>query len=242
MTDKLDCNNDDTDKEAASVTVDSEDMTGEITETSGTEVTEPTGDVELKAAELDGADLDVIDAAEATDESEDAAVLAAPARRGVKWSRVLAFGVLPFVALLLAAAAAYFKVQNVSAQASDIARTESMQAAKDSTVRLLSYRADTVEQDLTSAREVLTGDFRDSYTQLINDVVIPGAREKTITAIASVPAVASVSAAPDHAVAVVFVNQAVTVGNGAPTSTNSSVRVTLDKIGDRWLISQFDPV
>ena len=114
--------------------------------------------------------------------------------------------------------------------------------AKDSTIRLLSYKPDTVEQDLSSARELLTGDFRDSYTQLTNDVVIPGAKQKQIAALANVPAVASVSADPDHAVALVFVNQTVTVGDGAPTSTASSVKVTLDKVGDRWLISKFDPV
>jgi Mce-associated membrane protein len=34
----------------------------------------------------------------------------------------------------------------------------------------------------------------------------------------------------------------VTVGTGAPTDTASSVKVTLDKIGDRWLISDFQPV
>ena len=39
----------------------------------------------------------------------------------------------------------------------------------------------------------------------------------------------------------VFVNQTVIVGNDAPTVTASSVRVTLDKVGDRWLISKFDP-
>ena len=94
--------------------------------------------------------------------------------------------------------------------------------AKDSTIRLLSYKPDTVEQDLSSARELLTGDFRDSYTQLTNDVVIPGAKQKQIAAIANVPAVASVSADPGHAVVLVFVNQTVTVGDSAPTSTASS--------------------
>ena len=34
-----------------------------------------------------------------------------------------------------------------------------------------------------------------------------------------------------------FVNQTITVGNDPPTDTASSVRVTLDKIGGRWLIS-----
>jgi Mce-associated membrane protein len=39
-----------------------------------------------------------------------------------------------------------------------------------------------------------------------------------------------------------FVDQAVTVGQSAPTNSASSVRVTLDKVDGRWLISQFDPV
>lgn len=124
----------------------------------------------------------------------------------------------------------------------DEARIESVAAAKDSTIRLLSYKPDTVEKDLTSSRDLLTGDFRDSYTQLTNDVVIPGSKEKQISAVASVPAVASVSADPKHAVVLVFVNQSVIVGGSAPTSTASSVQVTLDKVGDRWLISKFDPV
>ncbi|CDO88935.1 hypothetical protein AWC29_22040 [Mycobacterium triplex] len=53
---------------------------------------------------------------------------------------------------------------------------------------------------------------------------------------------ASVSAATNHAVVLLFVNQTIVVGQDAPTSTASSVRVTLDRIGGRWLISQFDPV
>ena len=57
-----------------------------------------------------------------------------------------------------------------------------------------------------------------------------------------VAAAASVSAVAEHAVALVFVNQTVVVGGGAPSGTASSVRVTLDKVGDRWLVSGFDPV
>jgi Mce-associated membrane protein len=117
-----------------------------------------------------------------------------------------------------------------------------MQAAKDSTIALLSYKPETVEQQLGAARDLLTGDFRDSYTSLTHDVVIPGAKQKQISAVATVPAVASVSANPNRAVVLVFVNQTVIVGQDAPTDTASSVRVTLDKVGDRWLISKFDPV
>jgi Mce-associated membrane protein len=106
----------------------------------------------------------------------------------------------------------------------------------------LSYQPDTVEQQLTDARKLLTGEFLTSYTSLTNDVVIPGATQKQISAVAAVPSAASVSADQAHAVVLVFVNQTVVVGQDAPTSTASSVRLTMEKIGDKWLISKFEPV
>ena len=151
---------------------------------------------------------------------------------------------LPALALILALGAGFLKWQDNSVRSSQIARIESVQAAKDTTIKMLSYKPDSVEQQLNDARGLLTGDFRDQYTSLINDVVIPGAKQKQITAVASVPedGAASVSAEPNHAVVLVFVNQTVVVGQDAPTDTASSVRVTLDKVGDHWLISKFDPV
>jgi Mce-associated membrane protein len=163
-------------------------------------------------------------------------------RRRVKWSGVLAFGVLPVLALLVAAAAGFLKWQDGWIRNSGTAAIESVAAAKESTISLLSYQPDSVEKDLGAARSRLTGKFRDSYTDLVRDVVIPGAKTDHISAIATVPAAASVSATPSHAVALVYVDQVVTVGNDAPTDTASTVRVTLDKVGSRWLISSFDPI
>jgi Mce-associated membrane protein len=154
----------------------------------------------------------------------------------------IAFGLLPIVALLLGAAAGYLKWEDSSRRDADRARTESVQAAKDATVALLSYKPDTVEKDLGAARDRLTGSFLDAYTQLVNTVVIPGAKEKKISAVAAVPAAASVSAKPDHAVVLLFVDQTVVVGTDAPTQTASSVRVTMEKVHDHWLISGFDPI
>jgi Mce-associated membrane protein len=162
--------------------------------------------------------------------------------RATDWPRIVAFALLPALAFVLAVGAGVLKFLDSSARDSNIARDKSTQAAKDSTVALLSYKPDTVEQQLAAARDRLTGQFRDEYTDLTNNVVIPGAREKQISAAATVPAAASVSANPGEAVVLLFVNQTVTVGNGAPTATASSVRVTLDKVGDRWLISKFEPV
>lgn len=240
-------------------TDDEKSTSAEITESTGVEVTDG---ADTAAVDTEAADTVVVADAEATDaESTDSAetdaeiadtaaadtdtAAAVPkARRGVGFgrSRRLAYVVLPVLALLLAAATGFLVWQDISASATDRARAESTQAAKDSTMRLLSYQPDTVEEELTSARDLLTGEFKKSYTDLTNDVVIPGAKEKGIAAVASVPAVASVEASTSRAVALVFVNQTVTVGDGAPTATASSVRITLDKVDGNWLISEFEPV
>ena len=163
-------------------------------------------------------------------------------KRMINWRRVLVYGLLPVLALLLALGAGFLKWENSTARANDSARIESVQAAINSTIALLSYEPETVEEQLGAARSLLTGEFRDSYWKLANDVVIPGAKQQVISAVATVPAAAPISASESHAVVMVFVNQTTTIGSGAPSKSISSIRVTLDKVNERWLISQFEPV
>jgi Mce-associated membrane protein len=162
--------------------------------------------------------------------------------RRIAWPRVLAFWVLPGLALVLALVVGYVNWLDRSADDFAVARSESVRVASDDTAALLSYRPESVERDLGAARERLTGDFKDAYTALIREVVIPGAKEKRIAARARVTAAASVSATESHAVVLAFVNQTVTIGEGAPTDTTPVLRVTLDKVNGKWLVSHFDPV
>lgn len=180
--------------------------------------------------------------ADASDATGEPQVASDTPKKRIQWSRLVAFALLPALALALALGAGYLKWQDNSVRNSETAARTSVQAARDITIAVLSYTPDKVEQQLGDARNLLTGEFRDSYTSLTNDVVIPGAKEKQISAVASVPAAASVSATATEAVVLVFVNQTVIVGQDAPTDTASSVRVTLEKVGDSWLISKFDPV
>jgi Mce-associated membrane protein len=200
---------------------------GDPSETDSVEETPAEPEETEAAAEVDGSDHDE--------------QLTGSARR-VRWSGAIVYVVLPALALLLASAAGFLKWQDGSARDAATARTESVHAATDSTIALLSYKPDTVEKDLDAARGRLTGTFLSAYTSLTHDVVIPGAKQKQISAVATVPAAASTSATGNHAVVLLFVNQTVIIGQDAPTNTASSVRVTLDKVGGRWLISQFDPV
>ena len=174
-------------------------------------------------------------------ESPDDDRAARSAARG-RWTTVAVFGLLPALLAALTLTAGFFKWQVGTAHDADLARVSSLQAATEGAVALLTYQAKTVDTDLATARDRLTGPFRDSYTSLIHDVVIPGSKQQNISTVATVPAGASVSASATHAVALLYVDQTTTVGAAAPTATASSVRVTLDKVGTRWLISGFEPV
>lgn len=128
-------------------------------------------------------------------------------------------------------------------QAADAARAEAVQAARDAIPAILSYGPDTAANQLpAAANDRLTGKFLEEFTQLITTVVIPEARQKNLSASATVPAVGAVSADGGHAVVLAYVDQSMKAGAAAPTQTSSTVRVTMDKVGGRWLISAFEPI
>ncbi|WP_370329368.1 hypothetical protein [Mycolicibacterium hippocampi] len=232
----------DEDVTAGSAAADDTETTTEVTDSGAENDAENDAATDAEnAAENDTEKSDEADA-EYPDGPADAAAGPEAPKRGVQWTRVVAYALLPALVLVLALGAGYLKWRDNSIRNSEVAAATSVQAARDTTIALLSYAPDTVEEQLGAARDLLTGEFRDSYTSLTNDVVIPGAKEQQISAVASVPAAASVSATPNEAVVLVFVNQTVIVGQDAPTDTASSVRVTLEKVDDRWLISSFDPV
>lgn len=172
--------------------------------------------------------------------ADDAVPQAKPLKPRIEWGRVIAYRVLPTLAVLLAAAAGglWYLTARHSNEAEQAAV---IKVARDGTVALLSYEPDTVRQQLTDARKLLTTPFLDEYTTLTKSV-IPGAEQRHISAATSVPAAAAVSVDENHAVVLVFVNQTVRVGDQPPTSTPTSARVTLERLGGQWLIANFEPV
>lgn len=155
---------------------------------------------------------------------------------------LIPFVVLPLVVVALAAGIAVMAWQASSAKVSESSGAQAVQAAKDTTVALLSYKADTADKDLNAATERMTGSFRNDYLDLINKVVIPGARQKHISASASIAAAAPVSSKSDRAVVLLFIDQATTIGNDPPSNLTSTVKVTMDRVDDQWLMSEFTPV
>lgn len=163
-------------------------------------------------------------------------------RRSRSRRRTVAYGLLPILALLATVAAAYLKWEVVRYQETDRAATESVAVAQDTAVSMLSYSPETVERDLGVPLDRMTEKFRASYLQLTRDVVIPGAKERQISAEAIVKAAASVEAEPDRATVMLFIDQNIAIGQDPPVVSASSISVRLDKVGNRWLIAAFDPV
>jgi Mce-associated membrane protein len=124
----------------------------------------------------------------------------------------------------------------------EAAREQSVQAARDTAAAVLSYTSGDVETGFAARAARLTGGFLQEYTTLMNTEVIPGAKKDDVTAVTQVPAAASVSAAADRAVALIFVDQSVARGQAPPERSAFSVRVSLDRVGGRWLVSGFEPV
>jgi Mce-associated membrane protein len=140
---------------------------------------------------------------------------AEPVRGQHGWAHNLVLALLPGVALVLTCSAGWLKWSAEMWHENTAARTESMRAASDAAIAMLTYRPDTAQNDVDAAKDRLTGQFRNSYSARADEIVVPTAIRELISASATVP---------------------------PPTNTASSVRVALERLKNRWLISDFEPV
>ena len=157
--------------------------------------------------------------------------------------------VVPAVlALLLVASAALtvwlYVVQYRGDEQTDAAAAQSaVNAARDGTVALLSYKPDTLNQDFAAAKSHLTGDFLNYYDQFTKEIVTPAAKEKALTTTAQVVGAAASELHSNSAVVLLFVNQATTSKDRPdPAMASSSVLVSLTKLHGTWLITKFQPI
>ncbi len=115
-------------------------------------------------------------------------------------------------------------------------------AASDGTIAILSYSPDTLDRDFSTARSHLTGDFLSYYDQFTQQIVAPAAKQKAVKTTAVVLRGALTEFHPDSAIVLLFINQSTqSRDRPEPTTTSSSVLVTLTKADGKWLISQFNP-
>lgn len=128
-------------------------------------------------------------------------------------------------------------------QTDNAAAQAAITAAREGTVALLSYKPETLDQDFTTAKSHLAGDFLNYYDKFTREIVTPAAKQKAVKTSAQVMGAAVTELHPDSAVVLVFVNQASTSKDRTePSMSASSVLVAMTKANGRWLITKFDPV
>ena len=202
---------------------------------------EPTDEVEVDTAtddkEKDSA-VDEIDKAADSADSSPAARRSLPAIPLIPAALVL--GLLAAGAL---AGWLYFAQFRPDTQTDNAVAQAAVNAARDGTVALLSYKPDTLNQDFAAARSHLTGDFLNYYDQFTKEVVTPAAQSKAVATTAQVVGAAASELHPNSAVVLVFVNQVTTSKERPdPAMASSSVLVSLTKVRGDWLIDKFDPI
>ncbi|MET8243860.1 hypothetical protein ABZV31_05125 [Streptomyces sp. NPDC005202] len=155
-----------------------------------------------------------------------------------------------FCVLLLAGlvAVAVLGWQYREARQAEQAQGQALAAAQKAAPVVLSYDYRHLDRDFARARAQLTGAFRDEYLKTTRAVVGPTARKyhgvvkATVAApTGGTPAASVVSAAPDRAVVLLFVNQVTqsTQVSGSRLDLNR-VRMTLTRTSSGWKVSAVD--
>lgn len=128
-------------------------------------------------------------------------------------------------------------------QMNESAEQSAKDAAKDGTVAVYTYSAQTLDRDIASAQSHLTGDFLSQYKQYVQGPAPSEAKQNAVKTAATVVAAAVKDLHPGSADVLLFINQTTTTAQNPATSLASrSILVTLLKVDGKWLISSMAPV
>ncbi|MFZ0903607.1 MAG: hypothetical protein WAN71_06965 [Mycobacterium sp.] len=197
----------------------------------------------------DGVEIDkTADAAEEAQQDDETTAPDTPSSLGdeVAQRRVKIVPVVLVVLLLLSSALAawlyvtqYRPDEQTDAQTVHAVTT----AAQEGMTALLSYKSETLDQDVTAAKSHLTGNFLNDYEKRIREVVAPAVKGKDVVTVAQVIGAGVSELHPDSAVVLVYINEATTSKDRPdPAMAASSVLVSLTKVHGKWLITKFQPV
>ena len=164
-------------------------------------------------------------------------------RGGRRWPGLIAATLGLLLGSAGAAASVYWWLYRPDQLTNEASQQQVIAAAKDGIEAALSYSPENLDNDLSTAKSHLTGKFLDYYSDFTKNVVTPAAKDKGVKTEANVARAAVSEMHPGRAQVLVFINQ-VTTSKARPTPAlaTSTVLVTMVKSGDRWLISEFNPV
>ncbi|MFG2755551.1 hypothetical protein [Streptomyces wuyuanensis] len=157
--------------------------------------------------------------------------------------------VLAVLTLAGLVAAAVFGTAYADGRQADEGRAGALAAARKAAPAVLSYDHRHLDRDFAAARGHLTGPFLEEYRRTTTKVVAPTAKKYQGVVTASVvtppgggsPAASVVSASPDRAVVLLFVNQVTkSTRVDGPRVDLNRVRMELTRTSGGWKVSAVD--
>lgn len=149
------------------------------------------------------------------------------------------------VLTVLLVAAAVLTILDRRADDRDQLASEAVSAAETAALAVLSYRPETVAEDLAAAEPLLTQPFLESFRAQSRDVTVPRATSGLVASSARSAGAALASAGADSdfdsATVVVFLDRNTVGRDQIPHVLQTVVEVGLVRDGDRWLVAEFTP-
>jgi Mce-associated membrane protein len=162
----------------------------------------------------------------------DGAAAAAPARNVPAW---LLIGLAVVVAALVAGVV-YFANQPSDTEVEEATRA-AQSAAERAVVPVLSYDAQTLEEDQAEAQSYLTSDYRTEYDKLFEAIKDNAPRTGTVVAAEEPLASGIVRSGEDRVEVLLFVNRPTTnKARPEPVIFRDQVTVTMQRVGGDWLV------
>lgn len=157
-------------------------------------------------------------------------------------TRQVGIALLVTAVLLAGGAVALWRVAD-GQRATEAGRQDALAAARRAAVALLSYDGRTVDAQLATASDLITGPFQADFRNVASTLVAPAAKRKQVSTHAQVVAAAVVAAAPGEVTTLLYLNQTTqSAASPAPTISGSRVRLTMTEVAGRWLVSAMTPV
>lgn len=126
----------------------------------------------------------------------------------------------------------------------EVSRTlEARVAAESIVVDLLTYRHESVAEEMDEALNNVTGSFADDYRALVTDMIVPVSRERQLSTDAVVVQSGIVDTSSEDVTFLLFVDQASTSADAPGTRRDvSRIEVTVRNIDGQWKITRLDAV
>jgi Mce-associated membrane protein len=160
-------------------------------------------------------------------------------RLPLRW-RITSMAVLGAGVVAVAVASVLLATEAHRDDTGERARGAALAAATTEIRQILSYDYRNIGSDLATANSDTTGQFRGQFGILAGQLIGPAATQQHTVTTATVPNASVISATADQVVVLLFIDQSTTSkAQPKPQLTASQIRVTMEYVGGRWLVAQF---